>query len=608
MEWQTERQAFRNINPTLNRNSQLKKKMLYVKRIKNLESVNIQGLIPELLAENMEQFYTEIIDTVLCIKPHSPEDIKNVIRVLSVYTKDTKFVSLLLGAICKQVGECYESVYRYWFLIVYIEIKTILDPKFDSMFYVKEFYSKGSLEVKILFLEYLLEFYDSGEAKEMYKKERKKITKYKKEDAKGDLFKAERIEGACRRLGIEFLKEKREKEFKAIIVPGEKEFDWYTCKNEKVEAYEGSLGQKEVVEFIKRNYNDSSKIESLCRALKHTENFRTIPGIINKFKANICYYPVLAKIIKNIGTAGKKFTGRLVEEMFSLRRSTGTSQGRCDVINSLVLLSELVKFKAVPASDVFGLLDHFLKIKDIELFCLLLKNVGRMYLMDESTNSKTREYLDRGINFGNRCSNIECLYINDMVCRIFPNRRETKMEDFISFIVFYFQKEYFNEEGEAWEILKRNRRFLFMLVLRPWEFKDLSHIAFLIDKANLLDPVIDFILVLFSTLQSKMKTIAFAKLMGKVLKYKKMSLQDEILKSILILEIDSRMKTKILASILTDSSYFLKQKYVGLLRKESVKDLEIQSMIFNLCEEMGEKYEEILEEDSFDEELKNLSK
>lgn len=600
MEWQSERQSFREINPPLNRNSQLKKKMLFVKRIKNLDSANIQSLILELMNENMEQFYTEIISTISSIKPSCSEDIKNIVRVVAVYSKDYKFVSLIMNSICKSVTECYKCIDKYWYLILYIEIKSILDSGFDSMFYIKEFYSKASVEVKILFLEYLMDFYGSTE---FFNKELEKIKRYENKT-----FSVERMEKVCGRLGIECVGDTK-REFKAIIVPNENEFEWYTFKNEQVAVYEGGLGLKEVVEYIKKNFNDSGKIDGLCRALKQAENLRTVPGIINKFKSNICYYPVLARILKSIGVVGKKFSNKLIEDFYGLRRGCVLAHNRCDIVNSLVLLSELVKFKTVPSSEVFGLLDHFLKIKDIELFCLLLKNVGRMYLLDECTNSKTREYLDRGINFGNRCSNIECLYINDMVCRIFPNRRETKLEDFNHFISFYFQKESFNEEGEVWSILKRNRRFLFMVFLRPWDFKDLNYIAFLVDKANLVDPVIDFILVVFKRLSSKMKMIAFAKLLGKILKYKKTVLQDQIVNSIISLEIERSMKIRILVNILKDSSFFVKQKYLGVLKKEgvSMKDVEIQSMIFNLCEEIGEKYEESPEEDSFEEELKYMS-
>ncbi|EOB12499.1 hypothetical protein NBO_423g0003 [Nosema bombycis CQ1] len=253
--------------------------------------------------------------------------------------------------------------------------------------------------------------------------------------------------------------------------------------------------------------------------------------------------------------------------------------------------------------QVFNLLDYFLRIKDTELYCLLLKNIGRFYLLDETTNYRTREYLDKGINLGNRCNGIECLHINDMICRIFPNPKETKSEKFQDFIIFYMQKENFNENGEVWKMLKENRRFLFMLFLKPWEFKDLSHIAFLIDKSNLIDPIVDFILVLFRNLNSKMKIIAFASLLGKVAKLRKSSYQEDLIKKILNMKINVNLKIRILITVLNDLNYYLKHKYILEIKKlaKNVKSNEISALIFNFCEEIGFKKEECIEQDSVEE-------
>ncbi|EOB12500.1 hypothetical protein NBO_423g0004 [Nosema bombycis CQ1] len=312
MEWQIERQSFRNITPSLSRNSQLKKKILYVKRIKNLDNTNIQTLISELQAENMEQFYTEIISTVLSIKPCNTDEIKNIIRVLSVYIKDLKFVSLLFSTINKHILESLKSVDRYWYSILFIELKTILDPNFDSLFYLKEFYTKAILEVKILLLEYLLEFHDTNEAKGMCQKESRVICKY---FVKVDSDISERMEIACSKLGIQFNKEdKTENDFKAIVVPLENEFDWYVNRNDKIEQYNDGLTIKEIILFIKSYHNDALKIDSVCRALKQAENLKLIPIIWTKLKNNICYYPVLARIIKNLGSLGRKFVKELLED------------------------------------------------------------------------------------------------------------------------------------------------------------------------------------------------------------------------------------------------------------------------------------------------------
>ena len=87
MEWNVERIHLSQTKSLLNRNSQLKKKISLVKKLKNLQNENLQPLLEDLSAENMEQFFSEIIDSILSLKVTCLEDIKNIIRIISIYLK-----------------------------------------------------------------------------------------------------------------------------------------------------------------------------------------------------------------------------------------------------------------------------------------------------------------------------------------------------------------------------------------------------------------------------------------------------------------------------------------------------------------------------------------
>ncbi|EQB59910.1 hypothetical protein NAPIS_ORF02536 [Vairimorpha apis BRL 01] len=639
-----------------------------------------------LLTENMEQFYTEIIDTILCLKINSLNDIKNILRILSVYLHEPKFINLF----CTKINfNCY------WHRIIFIEIKFLIDDKFDFVSAVKNLFFDMEYVDRVYVLEYVSVFFEdfsllnkfvddmkcllsrcdmcnnngddknngelctknNGElctrnngvlctrnrsdsrdiknsSNEKNSKDSNKSTennksfsninkniKYTDNKLNPNKLKSEKFINACKFIGLEIPYEKKDV-FKPIINVEEHEFDFYNIKldlngsnnicnnvnnnsNGSNNVIKGSTSNiknnnnhysidttnnnnnskttinnnihhnnnnniinynnnnnnilnnnninnntiklpkniHDQITFIKSNFTDLQKIDSLSKHLKLPENQKSIPLILNKLRNNLYLVPTLARIIKNTGVVCKKYVNKLVEQTFKqndnknnnmCNRNSGYDNKNCSVynknsgylsdsskcinsinnnnkyvnnnkyinnsksinsinnkyinnknsydntnsknslyknttyknihteettltrselINNLLLITELSKFKFIQPQDIFLFLDTYYKNKDIELFCLIFKQVGRFYLSDENTNNKIREYLDKIIMYGSKCSQVECVYINDMISSVFPKNKECddRVDEFLVYWVSSGNENYSMDEENSGE-------------------------------------------------------------------------------------------------------------------------------------------------------------
>ncbi|KAK6089414.1 hypothetical protein P3W45_001551 [Vairimorpha bombi] len=591
MNWNVERIHLSQTKSLLNRNSQLKKKMNLVKKLKNLYSENITNLVNELSAENMEQFYSEIVESLLNLKIVSIDDIKNVIRIVSVYARDTKFISLLFTNM-KNI---------YWHRIIYIEIHMIMDDAYDFRRDIRKLFDNAGVKQKIMFIEYIFNFHDDVKLKEYADTEKLKIGIIDLNTFDGK--NTERLVSACRDIDLPIVEHKIDNGFKQVIEPNENEFEFYSMRTSSTTKFESPKSAKDIVEFIKNNSPDTYKIDEISKYLRKSENVKMIPVIVNKLKNNMCYLPVLARIIKNCGIICKKSIIKLVDDVMDSKINN-----RTDLVNAILLLTELIKFRYIGPVDAFNLLDYFYKIKDIEIFCLIVKHIGRFYLIDEQCNSKVREYLDKIIAYGNKCTTMDCVYINDMITRIFPKHHNNSEENFISFMSYYFQNENFKVNSEVNRIIGKNKKYLFVLVCTPWKFKDSDFLCKVAVHFGIDKVLIDFLIFVINLINDtyKLKTLSYIKLLSGLLRCKESKIQEEVIHRFINMNMKKEIKIRVIIFLLSGMTYYIKLRHIPFLKEEcaEIKSIEIHNLLFNLCESVGEKYDSIVDEDSLDEEIR----
>lgn len=594
MEWNVERIHLSQTKSLLNRNSQLKKKISLVKKLKNLQNESLQPLLEDLSTENMEQFFSEIIDSILSLKVTCLEDIKNIIRIISIYLKDHKFINMLFTHL--------NSTEIYWHKIIFIEIQILTDTKFNYKLALKSLFNDASNLYKIFYMEYVLYFFNDEKLIAFINKEKTKIGQLDMNQI-DDKY-SERVLNICRVLNIDIIEQKSDNNFKQVIELKENEFDFYTCKFLGEDNFTIPRQTKDIVEILKSNKLDIGKIDAISKYLRKTENVKMIPVIYNKLKNNIFCMPVLARIIRNCGILCKKSINKLLEDVFENKITN-----RTDLINTIFLVSELIKFRYIGFNECFNLLEYFYKQKDIETCCLLMKNVGRFLLVDEQSNNKARNFLDKLIAYGNKCSSIECTHINDMLSVIFSKSVRYESEDNIyNFLSYHFKNGVHKTGSKIDLILKKNKKYFLKILCAPWKFKDVElvcKIASLFCLDLILIDLLPFIIELIGN-SYKLKTFSYTKFLSGLLKCKNSKIQETAISSLFNIKIHREMKLRILIVLLSGMSFCVKSRHIQHLKNEcsKVNTIEIHNMLFNLCESIGVKYEKPFYEDSFDEEIR----
>ncbi|WUR05098.1 putative regulator of nonsense transcripts [Vairimorpha necatrix] len=597
MNWSLERLHLSQNKPLLNRNSQLKKKMNLVKKVKNLNSENMEILFNELYEENMEQFYSEIVNSLLNIKISSIEDIKNVIRIISIYSKDNKFINNLYLNLNYKIN--------YWHKIVFIESHLLNNDSYKPNKDVMNLFLDQNIIHKIFYIEYIMCFHEDKKLLELANIEKKKIGMIDLELIKEK--EVERIINACRVIDLPYDEHKEDTNFKQVIEAQKNEFDFYTSRCSGDESVSVPKNAKEIVEFLKNNSNDIAKIDETSKFLRKSENVKMISVVYNKLRHNLCYLPMLARIIKNCGMICKKSINKILEEMIENRINN-----RNDQINGIYLITELVKFRYINPNECFNLLEHFFRQKDIEICCLILKNVSRFYLIDEQLNSRTRDFLDKILSYGNKCSNIECIFINDMITKVFPKNETNNLMNLDGFLSDHFQKDIFKFNGELYEILKKNKKFVFSLLCTPWKFKDMDFLIFLSQNFLLDKIIIDFFIFIINLIGEtyKLKAIYYTKVVSGLLRCIDYTEQENFINKFYQMNIKKEVKVRIIISLISGMGYCVKTRHIPFLKQicSQLRSVEIQNLLFNLCESIGVKYEVSVDEDSLDEEIRLMER
>ncbi|KAM0673016.1 hypothetical protein GVAV_003507 [Gurleya vavrai] len=89
----------------------------------------------------------------------------------------------------------------------------------------------------------------------------------------------------------------------------------------------------------------------------------------------------------------------------------------------IIFLCELSKFNKFSKKKILKLIDNFYKDKNFEMIFKILQNVARFYLNDEETNFGMRLFLQKLKNYKNECNETVRIEINNCFSRILSRKK-----------------------------------------------------------------------------------------------------------------------------------------------------------------------------------------
>lgn len=584
MEWQDEIRALSACG-TGRRNSPLKKKLSIIKRLRNIAPEGVDALRADLICENMDRFASEMASSLLASKVHTNEDIKNIVRVTCALASNREFMGLLLGDIARAASRI-DDAERYWIAAYYFDLKQAAGGA-D----VAEICRRMKKEPRILFLEYLAENYrDEAVCSE--------IGRQLEEIGAMDVDREnQRLVNAANALGIDAGTPRRG--FKKMIDAEDGEFEYYMERTGALKDYEGGLDARQIRDYITRHSGDAERLDALSKLMRSSGGQKAVVPVLMQLKSNPGHTSSIARILKMAGLS-RKTVPLLLREIHETRAAGSEMMANC------LLVSELCKFREVPAGDLFALLDHFFRSRNIEAYCMCLGSAGRFLLLDEATNRRAQECIERIKT--HRASDIESAHISSCLSKLF-SQPQTRSGDPREFLRYFFRRDVFSNASPVWTMLLRNRLALLFVFLHPWDFDDTEFLAALVLEAGLEREAFGILAAGIGVMygHSKHRCMSLAKLYAELLAPADRDTQADLVEDLLRLEMDSLFRCKLALICLQKASDALKRLHVlrmrGMVQEHS---LELDILLFNFCEESGIEHLGRECEDSFDDDLSSM--
>ncbi|WEL38094.1 putative U2 snRNP component Hsh115 [Encephalitozoon hellem] len=595
MNWQDELKVLGGSGVARKRNSPLKKKLSIIKKLKNISSEDVDAIRNDLALEDMSKFTSEIVSSLLLTKVQSENDIKNVVRVTSALVACGDFARQLTNELGKAISHGIQDAERYWLAAYFFDLQTLTRETTGKEGWreglIKDLCSKMDVRPRVLFLWYMKESYKDDAIQAEITIQANKVEPLAIEDD-------EKLAEMARSLGIEV--HGKGDGFKKMIGVEDEEFHYYTGRTSSLECYSGSLDAKEIRDYIIIHSGDSEKLDALSRCIKNASNQKEIISAIIQLKLNPNLITPIARILKSMGGIGRKVVSALFKEIYQSK-----SIGHNDVVSNCLLISEMCKFKEASADEMFGLLDYLFKVRNIEAYCACLNGIGRYFLLNESTNHRIREFIERIRNY--KTSKTDFIHANNCLSRVFSPSQTMLNADYRGFFRHFFRKEVFSEGSPIWTRLVRSKATLVTIFLHPWAFEDIDFLASLVHRAGVQVQMIEVVLssIEIMYVHSRHKCIALGRLYSSLMLLERKDKWPRLIDKAFRLEIDTCFKCKIIIILLQKMPIDIQRQYFPIVRAcvDSEDSLDLRILFSNFCESIGVEPPGVDYEDSFDEEL-----
>ncbi|AFN82578.1 hypothetical protein EROM_021030 [Encephalitozoon romaleae SJ-2008] len=596
MNWQDELKVLSNAGVEKKRNSSLKKKLSIIKKIRNIGSEDVDTIRNDLASEDMSKFTSEIVPSLLLAKVQSGDDIKNVVRVTSALMACGDFVMQLMNELGKVIRCGIQDIERYWLPAYFFDMQVLTRRATGKEGWkeglIKDLCSKMDVRPRTLFLAYITENYKDEAIQAEVRSQAMKIGSLTIEDEN------ERFTAAARSLGIE-VHDKEGGPRKVVDVEDE-EFLYYTGRITSQECYDGGLDVKEIRDYIIMHSGDTEKLDGLSKYIKNASNQREIISAIMQLKLNPNFITPIARILKSMGGVGRKIAATLFKEIYQSKNI-----GHNDVVSNCLLISEMCKFREVSPDEMFVLLDHLFKIKNIEAYCACLNGIGRYFLLNESTSHRIREFIERIRNY--KASKMDFIHANNCLSRVLSPSQTMLNADYRGFFRHFFRKETFSENSSVWSSLVRSKATLLTILLHPWAFEDTDFLASLVHKAEIQVQVMRMMVPSIEIMyeHSRHKCIALVRLYSSLMLLESKDTWGHLIDKVFQLEVDNSFKCKIIIILLQKTPVDMQRQYIPIIRAciDSEDSLDLRILFSNFCESIGIESQNVDYDDSFDEEL-----
>lgn len=607
MDWKEELKVLVSSNVGIKSNSSLKKKLSIIKRLKTIAPGDAAALRDDLISEDMNRFMSEIISSLIASKVQSTEDIRSVVRVTSALILNAEFQKLLISALRKIIRDGIHEAEKYWVAAYFFDLQTMLQTMRINLegtrdgsraAVIEELCDKMNQEPMILFLAYLAENYKDERITTEINKHTKGIEAFAMEEGNHRLLAAVDI------LGISSYTRSKCCKFKGTIAAEEGEFQYYTERSGPLQSYNGGLDIKHIRQYMIKHSCDTEKLDALSKSIRGHKNQKGMISVLMQLKSNLNYTISIARILKSMGAASKKIISSIFKEVYEAR-----NVGHSEIIANCLLISEMCKFREIPPSDVFDLLDYLFKTRNIEAYCVCLGGVGRYFLLDETTNYKTQEHIEKIKKY--KGSDIESTYVGSCLSKLFSFVRSSPVISIKEFLKYFFRRDVFNRDSNVWNYLLRNRATLLSLFLHPWDFEDLEFLASLAAESNLTKETRDIIIseLYIICRYSKHKSVSCINLYAILVALEDKESQISLTEKLFLLEIDGFLKYKLIIMYLQRMPVDVKIQYIPIIKSlvDNKGSPDLRIPLFNLCEGVGMELSDRECDDSFEEELGFMS-
>ncbi|UYI28305.1 hypothetical protein J0A71_10g22110 [Encephalitozoon cuniculi] len=596
MNWEDELRTLGIFRVAKKRNSPLRKKLSIIKRLKNIGPEEVESIKSDLASEDMSKFTSEMVSSLLLGRVQSGDDIKNVVRVTSALVVCNDFVKQLMSELGKAIRRGIHDIEKYWLPAYFFDMQILIqrtagrDEGKGGL--IRDLCNKIDERPRILFLAYLAENHKDEASRVEIGNQSRKIGSLAIDDS------SDRLAVAGRSLGIEV--RDRGGGFNKIIGVEDEEFRYYTGRTGSLECYDGGLDVREIRSYIIRHSGDAEKLDALSKSIRNANGQREIVSILMQLKLNPNLITSIARILKNMGAVAKKVVTALFKEIYQARNTSHN-----DVLSNCLLISEMCKFREVSPDEIFALLDHFFKTKNIEAYCVCLNGVGRYFLSNEATSHRIRGSIERIRNC--RSSRMDSIYISNCLSSLFSPSQVALCADYRGFFRYFFRKGTFDRNSFLWSCLIRSKATLISMFLHPWVFEDTDFVASLVHLAGVSEHMMKMIVPTIEIMHrhSKYRCVALVRLYSSLLQFESRDSWTHIIDSAFQLEADNVFKCKVVMMLLQKMPVDVQRQYVPAIRAyiSEEESLDLRILFFNFCESIGVEASNVGYDDSFDEEL-----
>lgn len=566
-------------------NSNLKKKLSLINRLRMLHLDDFQDLYECLKKENLNKFYKEIINSLLGnnkIQKH--EDVHKIIQIIYLYSYDSDFIILLQNELKTRGCESWVN-FAIWAETSYLVNNSIMEVAKMVNNLNKEDVFEG-----VYYLARYFDDLDRNWLREVVKNVEKGII-----EKKGELVYQE--------LGLNWKKEGNVK-YVNIIKPYENEFNWYQLNikstdkiectnldnsvnntitsNEIISTFNKPISSVEIVKMIEENKENIDFLKILSKTI---DGQSELVDSVLKDRKNSSVIPGLARVVAQFKHGQRELISRLLK--YEVDQITE---------NELVFIGELYKFGIIKVLAIVEILNKCLASRDICKLCILFENVGRFMLHSYNGNTYGRQFVETLKNI--EATGSDKMAVETCLGKLFkPNRSTISLRDFLH----WFFKEKNFVDGKLFKNLKKSKKFMLLCFMQPELFENEKLLAEIVKKTGLENEIIELYMNTMPQIMSISKNNLYhvANALGYFLENRTDCdiIVDKVLNNV---QLPTLVKHKVALELLDHCPSEIQVKYLRSIYEATMR-IEIKSKIFNLCEKYGHKFLiENIEEDSFE--------